>query len=283
MLHDAIAASVKEVSDAFMAGKDNHANPSAAAHWEAIGLKYIGSTEHLSKRQAVENTCPLYIVDGGAVKIRGDTLQAFPRPAAAKTNGFGSSLRWTMSHIDFPPIVDITTVRGGVLAQADAAFDIQYPAGTTCTDYRDFKKRNPLLPDDCCAVAGRSVPQYVADPLATARDADASPATKWPSTAAGTDPARRVTYKNTCYVSQNAAAAAESIKTEAGKAATAVVDGGKAVGSAVVTGAKAVGNAVASGAHAVGEFVADAAVAYAEGQHAADMMGMPFHMMMPPM
>lgn len=233
LLHDAIAASVGAVSAAFMAGTTGGADPTAAAHWAAEGLSYVGTTDGLSKRLSVENTCPLYRVEGGKVQQRTGSLAVWPRPAIAKLHEFGSSLRWNMASAPFPAFVDLTTK--GDLAQSDAAFLAAMKVGAadpslTCHEYRPFVERS-ILPDDCCAVAGRATPQFV---TAKTQWDDALPAveTKWPSSADMSNQHKRVTYLNKCFVSQQADIAVQTVKSAVKSVGHEIVQGLAAMGEA---------------------------------------------------
>ncbi len=263
MLHDAIAASVKEVSDAFEAGVANGADPSSVDRWTAAGLLYVGSTDGLSKRQAAENTCPLFrILQNGELQIRTSARTDLPRPAKATTHNWGSSLRLKMASELFPAFEDLAAARD--LGQSDEDFKTAMGnslVGTECTAYRKFKERRIKGSDDCCAVAGRSTPVWVTD---TTQWGDTEVPQKWSASQDGKNKNKRITYFNECFITQKAVATGRKVVNGAKAVGGAVVSGVSTVGHAVVSGASTVGHAVVSGAKAVGSAAVDGLVAYGE-------------------
>lgn len=141
-LHEAIKADVKDISDSFTAGTKGEAKPTTAPGWEPAGLKWVPTTEGLPERLALENTCPFFKVvhSGGSRSLLGrkltDKARGIPRPPVAVAQGYGRSIRYTLSADLFPAIVDITTVHGTGLTDAvptdKGAKDCVYePVGVT--------------------------------------------------------------------------------------------------------------------------------------------------------
>ncbi len=226
MLHDAIEASVHEIQSAFTAGAAGLPAPHLAANWEAAGIKYIGAAsddgpQKLSMRQRVENICPYFKVEAGgklSTRVNG------PRPAGAMKYAWGSTLRNTMSNQMFPVFVDAKTTVPE-LAQTDASFLAQYnkiTAADTVCEYRAAAK------SDCCTLWGRATPEF----SDKSQFAD-KPTSKYQSTAAPTDTAKRSTYKNRCALEQDVANAAKAFAKPAVAAASVAASGLKALGNAV--------------------------------------------------
>ncbi len=269
MLHDAIAASVGEVSAAFLSSADPKAanvNPIpvvTAKGAQPAAMDYLGFVGPLSSRQSVENTCAMFKLSARKIQIRDGALNTFPRPAGAATHGWGSSLRWLMSAELFPQFVSIEAAAGaGIpapnpLAQSDDAFQatLANQDDRKCTAYREFAT------SDCCNVLGRAVPVWAADPFAGSRDV---PVGFQQNTQAGANKAKRSTYLNQCRLTQVANGAASAVGNAASSAASAVGNAASSAASAVGNAASGAASAVGSAASAAGSALVSAAVAPAQ-------------------